>query len=282
MKRASFFTVLLCFFLATGSLHAAELPKIQGRVTDYAKVLSSEEVSKLEQKLESHEQQTSNQIAIVLIKSLEERVLEELSLAIAEDFGLGREEKDNGLLILVAIEDRKLRIETGYGFEGVLPDGMCGRIIRNDITPHFKKTKYYQGLDNGLDKIFLAVKGEYVGEEESSKASKGTAFLVLLAIIFLVAGFAGHAHRVVGGFVGALGAFIVVMLLYSSLLWAGILAVVAFFIGLVARDILGAVAEGSSSVGWSSGGYSSGSSGGGSSFGGFGGGFGGGGASGSW
>lgn len=175
MKKILFFTVLilLLFFSLAGAL---EPPNLEGRITDKAGLLSSQEIQSLENIIKNYEKGTSNQIAICIIKSLEGDPLEDFSIRLAEKWKIGQKGKDNGVIILIVKDDKKIRIEVGYGLEGILPDGLCGDIIRNEIAPNFKAGKYFEGLKSGLLAVIKATKGEYKYEEPQDKkydSSKG-------------------------------------------------------------------------------------------------------------
>jgi len=231
----------------------AKIDAADKRVVDLTeKTLNSSQIQSLILKLDAHEKESSNQIALVIISALGDNVLEELSLAIAEKGfdgqGLGDKDKDNGVLILMAMQDKKWRVEVGDGLEGILNDAKAGRIFRTEAVPDFKEGKYYEGINKGISGVILAIKGEYTGsgravsslEDSSGGGSFSKVTLIIIIIVVLLV--------VIMGIVG------------------------------------GASGGGSYSGGGGySGGYSGGSSGGG--FGGFsggGGGFSGGGASGGW
>jgi uncharacterized protein len=229
--------------------------KIKTYVTDEAGVLSSSEISSLETKLSGFEKETSNQVVVYIVRSLNGESLEETSYEIAQKNGIGQKGKDNGVLLFIAIDDRKLRIEVGYGLEGALPDALSGQIIRKEITPYFKQGKYYAGVNAGVDAIIKATKGEYTQDKETEKSKKtvgiGICGLpILVIVIFIFFGF--------------------------------------FFIISIIRRIFGWTGRSGRSGWWNSGGWGSGSgwsSGSGSGFSGFSGGggsFGGGGSSGRW
>lgn len=229
-------------------------------VNDYAGVLSAADASSLEAKLDSFDKATSTQISIVIVRSIGVYDISQYAVELGNRWGIGRKGKDNGALILAAIEDRKINISTGYGLEGVLPDGLVGRIIRNEITPFFKSGNYYQGFLNGAESIIKVSKGEYKAEPSDNEGGEGLPAGVIIAIIIFIIIFIIIASRGGGGGGGR----------YISRRGSDI------FMG----SILGEMMRGGS--GGSSGGWGGGSSGGGG-FGGFGGGsFGGGGASGSW
>ncbi|MEQ9415585.1 MAG: TPM domain-containing protein [Cyclobacteriaceae bacterium] len=137
-------------------------------VHDDANVMSAAAVEHLESQLIAYEDSTSNQIAVLIVSSLEGDVLEEYSLRVAEKWKLGQKEKDNGALLLIAIEDRKMRIEVGYGLEGVLTDAMSNRIIRNEIAPEFRRGDYEAGVLAGVNGIISAIGGEYTATDSDS------------------------------------------------------------------------------------------------------------------
>ncbi|MEQ9592696.1 MAG: TPM domain-containing protein, partial [Cyclobacteriaceae bacterium] len=157
------FSLLVFLFVSTFSLAQKAVPELWGhRVHDEAKVLSQGAVDRLEQQLRLYEDSTSNQIAILVVPSLEGDILEEYSLRVAEEWKLGQKDKDNGALLLVAIEDRKMRIEVGEGLEGVLTDALSNRIIRNEMAPAFRRGDYEAGIQAGVDGMIMAIGGEYV------------------------------------------------------------------------------------------------------------------------
>ena len=133
-----FFITLLFLFGTCIVVAQKPIPELWGlHVHDEAKILSQQTVDLLENQLKVYEDSTSNQIAILIITSLEGASLEEYSLRVAEKWKLGQKDKDNGVLLFIAVDDHKMRIETGYGLEGVLTDALCSRIIRNEMAPKF-------------------------------------------------------------------------------------------------------------------------------------------------
>jgi len=115
----------------------------------------------LNKKLADFEEQTTNQIAVLIIPTLEGDNLEDYSIRLADKWKVGQKGKDNGVILLIVKGDRKIRIEVGYGLEGVLPDGLAGQIIRENIAPHFLRGNFYSGIEEGVSKIIAAIKGEY-------------------------------------------------------------------------------------------------------------------------
>ena len=143
MKRLIF---LLLFLVVATVCGAAEVPPLQGRVNDYAAMLSPGAVQQLERDLAAFEQSDSTQIVVLTIPSLEGEVLEEYSIKVVEKWQIGQKGKDNGALLLVVKNDRKVRIESGRGLEGTLTDLVSGRIIRNEIRPAFKDGDFDGGV----------------------------------------------------------------------------------------------------------------------------------------
>src|SRR5688572_9154570 len=135
-------------------------PLANKRVHDEAQVLSSHTVEQLEIQLKQYEDSTSNQIAILIINSLEGDVIEEYSIRVAHnEWKLGQSKNDNGVLLLIATDDRKMRIEVGYGLEGVLTDVLCNRIIRNEMAPNFRRGDYDAGVLLAINAIVRAIGG---------------------------------------------------------------------------------------------------------------------------
>ncbi len=124
-----------------------EVPFLSGRVNDYAELIPPETEERIAAKLEAFEGSTGAQLAVLTVPSLGDEVLEEYSLRVAETWGLGREEQDDGVLLLVARDDRKMRIEVGYGLEARLTDAQCGRILRNVLRPAFREGDFGGGIE---------------------------------------------------------------------------------------------------------------------------------------
>lgn len=268
------------------------IPSLRARVTDLTNTLSAAEAQALEAKLAAWEQQTGNQLAVLLVPSTKPEPIEAYSIRVADAWKIGRKGQDNGALLVVAKDDKKMRIEVGYGFEGVLTDATSRRIIAETISPFFRQGQFAQGINAGVDQIIAVVnKGEPLAAKPAPKPqsrSTGFPFEMLLIIGFVVVPILGGILRrifgrplgsVVGaGIVGA-GAWIVA----GSLLIAGIAGLVALLI-LLLTGAGGGLARGGGGV-WipsGGGGWGGGGGGGGGGFSGGGGGFGGGGASGGW
>lgn len=176
---------------AATAVPALEVPYLTGRVNDYAGMLDPEEESRIAARLEALEQANGAQVVVLTIPSLEGEVLEEFSLRVAETWGLGDEEVDNGLLFLVARDDRKLRLEVGYGLEGVIPDVLAGRILRNVVQPEFRAGRFAAGIEAAVETVATAIEGGDVSSLAQSSSNEGIpwqARLVMGGIFFLVIG----------------------------------------------------------------------------------------------
>lgn len=157
----------------TTSVAARDVPFLSGHVVDEAQLLSDAIRSELETTLAQHETQTSNQIVVLIVPSLDGEVLEEFSLRAAETYKLGQTDKDNGVLLLIAKDDRKLRIEVGYGLEGALTDALSAQIMRNEIVPKFRDGDFDAGVVAGATAILQAIQGEYTASEGDAESGIG-------------------------------------------------------------------------------------------------------------
>lgn len=251
-----FFGALFCAPAIAFSQAIPKVPVPPRLVNDFTNTLTPDQQQSLERKLVAFDDSTSTQIAVVIIKSLDGYDVADYALKLGREWGVGGKEFNNGVVVLVAKEDRKMNISTGYGVEGALPDITAGHIIQDIIRPNFKGEDYYRGLDEGTDAIIKAVKGEYQTPRKKDKGmSAGTILLIILLVFIFLAITSGGG----GGFTGGRGG--------------------TFMSRRGYRGFTGPVTWGGGGFG---GGWGGGSSGGGG-FGGFGGGsFGGGGASGSW
>lgn len=252
-------------FLANAQYKIPEKPEFQTSVYDYINLLSSSEKNNLEQKLIRYSDTTSTQIVIATISSTEGEYINYLGAQWAEEWGIGQADKDNGVFILLAKDDRKIGINTGKGVEHLLTDAMSKRIIERDIIPYFKRNDYPGGLNRGADAIFEVLTGEYQGTRQSNSTRFPFEVFIFLFIIFVI--FVIAISKTRGGGKG------------------GNRGNKSEGRSLLEAIILSNMGRGSYSRGSSSGGFGGfgGSSGGGGFGGGFGGGsFGGGGASGGW
>lgn len=304
------FMLAFFFFAHLTGVAQRPVPQLWGHhVHDDAHVLSQQTIDQLEGMLKTYEDSTSNQIAVLIIPSLDGEVLEDYALRVAHtEWKLGKKGKDNGVLLLIAVDDHKMRIEAGYGLEGVLTDAASSRIIRNEIAPRFREEEYDAGVLAGVQGIIRAIGGEFQAEDGEGlseiAALSWKERLLIGAFIFGILGIFTFLGLFVPGCGGwFLYAFLVpfyatfpMLVLGTS---GGIALLITYAIGFpILKIILGKTpwgkriaskmknSSGRSGGGWSSGtGWFGGGSGGSSSGGGFsggGGGFGGGGSSGSW
>jgi uncharacterized protein len=183
---AVFFVAIATGLMAQNILPKPNPPKL---VTDQAGVLSAEQLQALEAKLVAIDDSSSNQIAVVILSSLEGQPKEEYATKLFREWGIGNKKTNNGVLLLVAIQDRQIRIEVGYGLEGAIPDITALSIIDNDIKPAFKAGNYYEGLDKATDDLAKAAVGEYKEARKKKKNTKGSPllfFIILAIIVFIV------------------------------------------------------------------------------------------------
>jgi uncharacterized protein len=180
------FVVVLLLLGFVISVHALEVPpQPEGRVNDYTSTLTASQIQSLERSLAEFERETTNQIAVLLIPTLGEDSLEDYSIRLAEKWQIGHKDRDNGVILLVVMQDRKIRIEVGYGLEGALPDSLSGDIIRQVIAPRFRQGKFYEGIRAGTMAIMAATKGEYRAKERRTPPGKDRGIVSLLWPLFL-------------------------------------------------------------------------------------------------
>lgn len=213
MRR--FLLILLLLGIAL-PLAALEIPKPQGYVNDLAGILSAPAKAKIETFLREFEQSDSTQLVVVTLPSLEGQPVESVALKIAEEWKIGQKGKDNGALLLIAKEERKMRIEVGMGLEGRLTDLLAGRIVDNEIAPRFKKGDFDGGIAAGVSAMAQAVRGEYKGTGRvNGRKGKNAGLWWVFPLVFFVlplfsrAAFSGNGRgRHGGGFwIGGPGGF---------------------------------------------------------------------------
>ncbi len=176
---------LVFFFLVfCVPVHALEVPKLQGYVNDYAGMISPQAKATLEQELQAFEQSDSTQIVVLTIPSLEGEVLEEFSIKVAEQWKIGQKGKDNGIIVLVSKQDRKIRIEVGRGLEGKITDLMSGRIIDLVIKPKFKRGDFDSGLISGIHALIDATRGEFKADSNRETQRRNGPSRLLTFLIF--------------------------------------------------------------------------------------------------
>jgi uncharacterized protein len=278
----------LCWAVVSGA--QVPVPPLAGRVTDQTATLTGEQKSALEQTLRSFEAGKGSQIAVLIVPSTAPESIEQYALRVAEKWKPGRKNVDDGALLVVAKDDRTLRIEVGYGLEGALTDAACKRIISEIIVPRFRQGDFYGGITAGVDRILGVIDGEPlpVPSAQPSGQSRGImSILPVLMILALVAG--GVLHTVLGRFPGALvtgGAVSVIAWMLAGAIFIAVAAgVIAFLFTLMSGMGGRGLGGGGMGGGFRGGGFGGGFGGGGFGGGGFsggGGGFGGGGASGRW
>ncbi len=164
----------------------AEVPELTGRVVDQADLLSPTTEGDLSAKLAAHEDATSNQVAVLTIPSLKGAPIERYGLRVARTWGLGQEEFDNGVLLLVARDDQKMRIEVGYGLEGDLPDVVASRIVRYEMRPAFRDGNFDRGVRAGVAAILESIEGTYEPPTASSSEGSSTLGRILFGLLFLL------------------------------------------------------------------------------------------------
>lgn len=194
MKRL----IILFVYLSPWMLHAqVPVPEFWStRVNDQANILSPAFESEMDQLLKLYEDSTSNQFAILTIPTLNDVPVEDYTLGVAEQLKLGTTEKDNGALLFISVEDRKIRIEVGEGLEGVLPDALCNQIIRNEMAPNFRQNNYEAGIRAAVVAMIQAVGGQYEGEGKPMAKRRGRGgslwgTLIILAIIIFISRMGG-------------------------------------------------------------------------------------------
>lgn len=291
-----FIVTILIVIITPVAVWAREFPEPTGFVNDYANIYSTEFKASLESQLVQLEKDTGAELAVVTINSLEGDYIENTAVDLFEQWGIGKADKDNGLLLLIAFEDREIRIEVGYGLESVITDAIAGRIIRNQLTPNFKKEDYETGTQAAVDQLTGLIRGDIAFQPENQLNPAelldvdfmpiafilgNLLFIYIAAFLsrsksFYAGGIAGGVIGLIFGLItgfGALFIFFMVLFIFGGL----------FLDWLFSRNYKSLKKVGRSTSWWASkGGFSSGShsSGG---FGGFSGGSsGGGGASGGW
>ena len=270
------------FFIAVAAAQIA-VPPLKSRVTDLTGTLDAQQLTALERTLAAFEARKGAQVAVLVVPSTKPETVEQYAVRVEEAWKLGRKGVDDGVLLLVAKDDRRLRIEVGYGLEGALPDAAAKRIIDEDITPRFKQGDFYGGIGAGIDRIARVIEGEPLpaprARPQGSQISEYLDWVVPGIFILVIGG--GALRAVFGRFLGsgimAGVAGFLAFLVAGSLFIAALFALFVFVTGLFGSALRGGQGGdwGGSGGGWSSGGGGGGFSGGGGSSGG-------GGASGSW
>ena len=276
-----FARVFLLALLLCGAAQAeVPVPPLSARVIDLTATLDAQQKQALEARLAAFEKNKGAQLAVLLVPTTQPETIEQFALRVAEAWKLGRKGVDDGALLLVAKDDRALRIEVGYGLEGALNDATAKRIIAEIITPFFKRGEFYAGIDAGTAAMMRVIEGDPLPPPQRAAASGSYDIESLLFIAFgLVVVVGGMLRALLGRFPAALlmggGLGLLAWLVAASLFAALLVGVMAFLFVLLGGS-------GRGLGGHSRGGFGHGGFGGGGGFSGGGGGFGGGGASGRW
>ena len=286
-QYARLLVVALLCIASTGMLADVAIPPFKSYITDLTGTLTKIEATKLEQQLANFEAQKGSQIAVLIVPTTQPETIEQYSIRVVEAWKPGRKGIDDGILLLVARNDRTLRIETGYGLEGALPDAIVRRIIDEGITPEFKQGNFFGGLQTGIRQIISVIEGEPLpAPAQQARESTGTNLVLenIIPVLFVMLMLGRMLQATFGKMAGATItsgiAGLLIWLISSSLLIAILIAIAAFVISLFEQTGRIIHQRGPRS------GYGNWPGGGGFSSGGFrgggGGGFGGGGASGRW
>ena len=284
--------LIFCLLLPVAG-ECLDVPPLQSRVNDYATILSPPAVQELEARLAEFERQESTQIVVLTVPTLAGDSLEDFSIRVAQAWRIGQKGTDNGAILLIAAQDRKMRIEVGRGLEGVLTDLQAGRIVRDEIAPRFRAGNMDGGVAAGVAAIMGAVTGEYQAAPRDLRDGRKSAPPVLTLFVFLVVGciFFGAISKFLGGVAGAIGLPLLSLIAIPGIgtIFLALLGAAGFILGLFLAFLFGSGGRGGFGgpfIGGGFGGYRGGGFGGGGfgggGFSGGGGGFGGGGASGSW
>ncbi len=304
MKKWSFLLIFFLCCLPYGA-YGLEVPKLEGYVNDYAGIISPSAKSKIEERLKAFEQSDSTQIVILTVPSLEGENLEEFGIKVAEAWKIGQKGKDNGAILIVSKQDRKIRIEVGYGLEGRLTDLTAGRIIDLVIKPRFQQGDFDGGFIAGVSSMIDAARGEFKAERRPLYPRRRGVppFLSLFLFLAIFTLILGSLSRVLGGGIAAIGlpTFVHLSVLPVGIPLMILLAIAGFAGGFFLPSLFSSgksqkgdrhqrrrhgsgffYGPGGGGFFSGGGGFGGGGSGGGGGFSGGGGSFGGGGASGGW
>ena len=283
--------ISLLLLFGSGALADVAVPPLRSPVTDLTGTLTSEQSATLEQQLRAFEAKQGSQIAVLIVPTTQPETIEQYGIRVAEAWKLGRRGVNDGALLLIAKDDRAVRIEVGYGLEGVLPDVLANRIVEQVIVPRFRSGDFFGGISEAITRMIALVEGEPLPEPTNSQRSApgadglGSVMPVLLLLVFVGGGI---LRRILGRFGGASVtaglAAAIVWFLTSTLVIAIGAAVIAFVIALLGGGGGGGWSSGRRGWGGYTGGWGGGGFGGGGGGGWSGGGgtFGGGGAGGRW
>ena len=244
--------IFLVLSLIPANVYSLDVPPLSGRVNDYAGMLSSGARQRLESELAAFEQAESTQVVILTVPSLEGEPIEQFGIKVAEAWRIGQKGTDNGVILILSKQDRKIRIEVGRGLEGRLTDLTSGRIIRNEMTPLLKAGDIDGGIAAGLRAVMAAVKGEYAAAPRDLQQGKRSAppIFTLLIVALVICVFLGAISRVLSGAAGAALLPLAAWLSFSSLSLVILLALAGagFALGLIVPTLFGGGGPGRTSV----------------------------------
>lgn len=222
LLRALLAVLLLCLSVVAGAQDVRPVPALSARVIDQTATLSAEQRSRLDAKLAAFERQKGAQIAVLVVASVQPEAIAAYALRVAEAWKLGRRGVDDGILLLVAKDDSKMRIEVGYGLEGAVNDATAKRIVSETIGPRFRQGDFYGGIDAGVDALIKVIDGEALPPPRSAAKSAASGFdletlLQLAFVLIFVVG--GVLRALFGRFLGAgiVGGVAFVVLLFAGL-----------------------------------------------------------------
>ena len=278
-----FWLMLFCQLALAETTNFVEIPKLSSRVTDVTNTLSAEQAQALESKLAAFEAKKGSQIAVLIVPTTQPEDIAEFAIKVVDLWGIGRKGIDDGLILIIAKNDRKIRVEVNYGLEGVIPDAIAKRIGTETIAPYFKNNDYYGGINAGVDQIIGLIEGEQLPapkQTNTSQQDEGGFIFLLFGGLFAGSMLSSMLGRVAGGIIAGIGSGILAYFFLGFGIGAILIGIIVFFL---------TSARSGGGGGWSNGGggyYGGGSSWGGGSSGGSwsggGGSGGGGGATSSW
>jgi uncharacterized protein len=250
------FSIILLLMLLPHMTYALDAPPLTGRINDYARLLTPEATARLEQKLAGFERETTNQVAILTVPTLQGDDIDPFSIRVAEQWKLGQTGKDNGILLVIAQAERKVRIEVGMGLQGVLPDITASKIIRDVMRPHLKSGNFDQAVTVGVDAIMAATRGEFKATPQDAarrpgKKKSSSGLFLVIALIAVAA--CGMVSRYLGGAAGAVAAPFAAGMAFPGL---GVLTLFLLALaGLIGGFLLSMLLAGMSGGGFGGGGF---------------------------
>lgn len=252
----------ICLSCLPQTVYALDAPPLKGRINDYANMLTQATAQSLERKLAAFERETTNQVVLLTVPSLEGNTIEGFAIRVAESWKIGQQDKNNGVLLILAKKEHKIRIEVGTGLQGVLPDITAGQIIRNVMAPALRNGDFDQGISAGLGAIIDATKGEFkasAADKKTIKRKKNNGyglFILLVLAALVITATAGSSSRIAGTLAGGISLPVAAGIGLGATLWKlGILALLGGIAGLLISLLMRLLAaSGGSGGGWGSGG----------------------------